>query len=519
MYKKKILTILTTVTLLILLLLTACQPPVKSQQSSETTEPKQEPIVISMVTEYAVNLPKGAENFIETRLEEKLGAKFQMTILGTGSDYATVLNTRISSGEIPDLIKLPMQGSSTGSVDVMHQYADNGVIMSLSPYIDELKPLLDWCGGNLEINKYKGEMYTIPVKANPGSNTYQSWFIRKDWLDTLNLEMPKTIEDVLDVAIAFTTLDPDKNNKDDTFGFSSSNNAGANGLIVFEGIFNAYDANYKNNFIIRDGKVTSALLQPLMKDALVMVKRFVDAGVVDPDILSNNDETLRDKMMQNKVGMTTLKWSLLLKQQYVDQFKEVSPNAELVWFGPPVGPGSDCYAAVDITGSMGDWVIGKHIAQDDAKRAKIFELLNYTATKEGQLLLCFGLEGVHYNIVDGQIKATDRIGETDFTYIYQITKRDDDIYLKGKFPECTDVIDYTTAMKRFEIYDNAVQTPDNFYKTDFDRYVNDNMIKFIYGERPISEYDDFLKELDNNFGFSEYLESAAAQIKEQGFLK
>jgi ABC-type glycerol-3-phosphate transport system substrate-binding protein len=100
MYKKKILTILTTVTLLILLLLTACQPPVKSQQSSETTEPKQEPIVISMVTEYAVNLPKGAENFIETRLEEKLGAKFQMTILGTGSDYATVLNTRISSGEI-----------------------------------------------------------------------------------------------------------------------------------------------------------------------------------------------------------------------------------------------------------------------------------------------------------------------------------------------------------------------------------------------------------------------------------
>jgi hypothetical protein len=40
--------------------------------------------------------------------------------------------------------------------------------------------------------------------------------LRKDWLDKLGLEIPKTTDDLYEVAKAFTELDPDGNGVDDT---------------------------------------------------------------------------------------------------------------------------------------------------------------------------------------------------------------------------------------------------------------------------------------------------------------
>ncbi|MGN0180837.1 MAG: extracellular solute-binding protein, partial [Candidatus Ornithomonoglobus sp.] len=42
--------------------------------------------------------------------------------------------------------------------------------------------------------------------------------IRKDWLDNLGLEIPKTIDDFEEVLKQFTVGDPDGNGKDDTYG-------------------------------------------------------------------------------------------------------------------------------------------------------------------------------------------------------------------------------------------------------------------------------------------------------------
>ena len=47
-------------------------------------------------------------------------------------------------------------------------------------------------------------------------------FIRKEWLDKLNLQMPKTLDDLLNVAKAFTFRDPDGDGKVDTYGFGAA---------------------------------------------------------------------------------------------------------------------------------------------------------------------------------------------------------------------------------------------------------------------------------------------------------
>lgn len=68
-----------------------------------------------------------------------------------------------------------------------------------------------------KIATINGKMYVLQEKA--GLNKRQGLFIRKDWLDKLHLQAPKTLDDFYNVAKAFTLNDPDGNGKNDIYGF------------------------------------------------------------------------------------------------------------------------------------------------------------------------------------------------------------------------------------------------------------------------------------------------------------
>ena len=52
-----------------------------------------------------------------------------------------------------------------------------------------------------------------------------------------------------------------------------------------------------------------------------------------------------------------------------------------------------------------------------------------------------------------------------------------------------------------------------------DKYIQDNMISFIFGQRPLEEYDQFLEELNKSFSFDEYMDEARRQLQEKGYIK
>jgi len=477
-----------------------------STNSKAGTESDAKKIKIELVTGDSVVLPPEDDNFINQALNEALDLDLTLTIMGAGDDYSTALNTRISGGEVPDMFAVPNKQS-------FQQYADSGLLMSLTPYLDKIKPVVEWVGGedHLNPNIYKGEMYRVPKK---GQRPYSIWNIRKDWMDAVDAEIPKTPEDVLEVAKKFAFEDPDGNGKDDTFGFSAS---GFGGL---DAIVNTYGGSLGNHVIIRDNEVNSSILQPKMKDALKMCKEFIDAGVVDPDLTANNSDTLRDKLVQGKVGMTFYECSGLYKKMFMDQVLAVNPNAKWIWFDNIQGPESADNETLDVSDVAGRWVISKEVEEDKEKRDRILDLLNYVVSKEGLNLVSYGIEGRHYNIENEKIVPTEQMSkECDFLWAYQICFRDDLPYCQTKFPEAKDAFASAHEADRYEIYDEAVDIPDGLHKSDMDKYITDNMIKFVYGERPVDEYDNFIQELKDSFQFDEYMEAAKSQMKEKGYIK
>ena len=85
-----------------------------------------------------------------------------------------------------------------------------------------------------------GKVYGMAI--SPNLTEGQVMLIRQDWLDSLGLEAPTTIDEFESVIAAFTNEDPDGNGKNDTYGFTFSGKDGYNTGWVSDPvmIFSAY---------------------------------------------------------------------------------------------------------------------------------------------------------------------------------------------------------------------------------------------------------------------------------------
>lgn len=479
-----------------------------SNAEATKTNTKKDEVTLELVSNHnAVAVPDDKDNFLAKELKKKLGINIKFVILGAGTDYTTALNTRITGGDVPDMFKV--QGK-----DAINQYADNGTVLDLIKYKDKLKSVIDYSGGEETVSHhlYKDGLYLVPSKRG---KSFACWMIRKDWLDNLGLGIPKTPEEFEKVAKAFTDNDPDKNGKNDTYGYSA---VGTNG---FSAIMNAYGTTISNDFVIKDKKVTSTLLLPQTKEALETCKKWTDAGVVDPDMVSNTYDGLSDKVIQGKVGMITNGWDIVFKNIWMKQILEVNPQAKWICMDAPSTEyvSEPTISLDDVDAQSGNWAVSAEVKKNPEKLKAVIKLLNYLASDEGSRLIFYGLEGRHYNVENNKIIATDLMGkECDWLVGFQILWRDEKEYCQTKFPEASNQIEFAITRKKITCYDAAVDPPENFHSEDFNKYIEDNMLKFIFGQRKISEYAQFIKELDSNFQFKDYLKGGAKQIEQKGYL-
>ena len=148
-----------------------------------------------------------------------------------------------------------------------------------------------------------------------------------------------------------------------------------------------------------------------------------------------------------------------------------------------------------------------------------FKVIQYICTEEGSMLVYVGVEGDHWTRNDdGSITMTER-GKTEalYAYKYQILGREEETYLAAKFPEAADVVAQCLAMPRYEIYNKSVEIPVDFYLSDLENYVKMELIAFVKGERPVEEYDQFIKELYDVYSFQEYLDICTEQLVDLGY--
>lgn len=397
-------------------------------------------------------------------------------------------------------------------IDHLRTWGREGFLLDLTELKDGgLANYFEWLGSTKLYGAYvDGVLYGLP-KMYDGSKSQLCVTVRQDWLDKLGLEMPKTIQDLYDVCYAFTYKDPDGNGIDDTLGLTAAKPS-ATGVFLFDTILGSFDTVMGNWIIIRDGKVTNTLLQPGMVEGLEWCKKFVDAKLLDNDALT----TAGTSNFQNgRCGMIACTWPGIWKAYGQQQIHDINPNAVTTFFttlASEVGAAPAMFQG-DLNSTNAIAAINVDISDEHLEA--LIKYIDYITTGEGANLVYYGIEGDHWVYDEnGQIVMTENATAANYISTYQIFSRKELEYLNVKFPEAKMVFDATTAAERIWTYNSLVVEDEDMYLADMESYIRQQQLNFIYGDRELSqaEYDKFIQELNDQYGFDAYMESATEQL-------
>ncbi|MBU7320249.1 extracellular solute-binding protein [Paenibacillus oleatilyticus] len=296
--------------------------PVASGGSAVTAAPEPlgkyaEPVVVTEVLGFSTpedpRTTKGItpdQNSYLKDLKDMLNidVKYKWTV--PKDQYEQKFSLALASGDLPDIMELsPKDYEKLRKQDML---AD--LTAAYDKYASpDLKKYMESDGGfAMKTVTRDGKLMAIPDFTDPALGTQLLW-IRKDWLDNLNLQVPKTIDELEKVATAFVNDDPDRNGKKDTYGIALEKKPFFWGFDL-RGFFNAYGA-YPSvgdniNAWIKDssGKLVPGLIQPEMKPALAKLQSWYKNGILDKEFALKDENKVVEDITAGKVGISYGEW-------------------------------------------------------------------------------------------------------------------------------------------------------------------------------------------------------------------
>ncbi|MDF2927230.1 MAG: extracellular solute-binding protein [Paenibacillaceae bacterium] len=313
-------------------------------------------------------------------------------------------NTLFASGGAPDLIfeydsayrnQLYTQKQLLPLDDLIEQYGTNYKKMI------EKYPKLKSVG-----TKADGKIYELG-RVNE-LNPNHTLFIRADWLKKLNLEVPKTLEDFMKVAKAFSEQDPDGNGKKDTYGIA---------LSFVSGYIMDYAFGAGTSWAVVDGKLEH--VWDRVKASYEFRKQLFNAGVVDKDFLADtNGEKSKQDWLSGKLGIYGANGGASDKN-LLEAFVKNNPNADYIPIAPPETPFGKFGPVIQNPLQM-----VAAITSSAKNPEAVMKYYDFLLSDKAVDALRNGIEGEHYAIVDGCPTPVDdaknkveRVYMTDFQMV------------------------------------------------------------------------------------------------------
>lgn len=272
------------VTAMTVSLLAGCGSPEKSEDKAASGEEAASDDDIEIWMANTGYLPVEAGSELYNMYKEMLGVGIVQPYVewNGGETYLEQLNLRIAAGDMPDVFA-PWNG-------IEAELIESGALLDLTDLLPEKAPHLWECipeemWDAVKANDPTGEnrIYVIPQVLSYGRN---GAMIRKDWLDNLDLEIPATQEEFVEVLRAFKNDDPNGNGAADEIPTGGRAEArwmgqlfGQYGIAMWEG-YPQWD--------IYDGELTYSAVTQNMKDCLQWISELYAEGLLDPETLLND---------------------------------------------------------------------------------------------------------------------------------------------------------------------------------------------------------------------------------------
>jgi putative aldouronate transport system substrate-binding protein len=450
---------------------------------------------------YSQNLPVWQE------VEKRTGVKIKWDVTPS-AQYNQAMNVRLAAASgLPDILKLPSEPV---------KYGEDGLVIPLNDLIDKYAPnIKKYFTDNPNIHNLlkapDGKIYALSADVSgTGISDPNGWLIRKDWLDKLGLQEPRTLDDWYRVLKAFKEKDPNGNGKADEIPLSPSSSW--SGLSQFGNALSLHLDAYSFGYSVgANGKLQYDWTSPRTKELIVWLNKLYNEGLLDPEFMTKKSDKILADISRELIGATN---------GFVNntaRFNSATSNKEANWtITVPPGDGGSKGFYEKYGPLSGYWSISK-----DSKNPEMaIKWLDYIyASEEGARLVAYGIEGISYTMVGGKPEFTDFIKNNP-------DKLDPVSALRtlGAFPntpwirsekgplsgqpeallklnpalveQAKKVEPYMTngIPVRYMLASQAEIDEEKMLSADISTYQEETILKFIYGKEPI-DWDKYTKKM------------------------
>lgn len=253
----------------------------------------EEPITftIGMSVDPTQELPDGdtlQNNQYIRYIKEQLNVDVEVIWTAASSDYDEKVGLAISSDALPDgFVVNDTQFNSLVKNDMIADLTD-----SYNNYASETMKKMIGSSKGLAVDNVTFDGKMMGLTSVSDGDMLLTW-IRKDWLDKLGLEEPKTMADLEAVARAFVEQDPGGNGAGNTIGITGPQNGGAlyatfltsgTNNFGFDSVFNSYGS-YPGWWVEdSSGNPIYGSIAPETKTALAKLAELYADGIIDPEM-------------------------------------------------------------------------------------------------------------------------------------------------------------------------------------------------------------------------------------------
>ncbi|OUM93796.1 MAG: hypothetical protein A9Z00_02425 [Thermobacillus sp. ZCTH02-B1] len=319
------------------------------------------------------------------------------------SSYTDKFNITLASGKLPTIIYVP-DVKNPNFVNAVRAGAfwEVGEKMKNYPYLSLANPVI------MQNSSIDGKNYGVYRGRALGRNGIN---YRKDWLENLGLEPPKTIDDFYNMLKAFKEQDPDGNGKDDTYGMVLVKWTGqwASGFDIIKLWFGA-----PNKWGVVDGKLVPEHETPEYLEALRFMKKLYDEGLINQDFAVFDSAKWNDPVVNGQAGVivdvtdNAARLDDAIHRMLAEQGKD-QPDVHFV--DNMIGVvGDHGLRALPTSGFAGLLAIPKSSVKTEEELDRVLAFLDKMNEPEMQTLANFGIEGVHYTVEDGYaVRISDTV--------------------------------------------------------------------------------------------------------------
>lgn len=301
------------------------------------------------------------------------------------------LNGLFAAGEAPELVL-------EYAPQIKNTLIDQGLLRPIDDMIEQYSttykeilqryPILRKAGTGKDGRLYQfGRINeTVPMRAV---------FIRTDWLERLHLDIPRTTEELLQVAKAFTEQDPDGNGKRDTYGIAL---AGVSGSVINE-MFGLIQPDY----VVSGGQLVHGWDN--IEAAIAFKKRIYDEGLADREFWNDkNGYRARQDFLRGRIGIFMNQFNVpaAFYNDFYLRLKRNVPDARLTVIPYPVTPVGQ-FNPIFVNPVQMTGVVNAATRNPEA----VMKYVDFASSELFMKTMYFGLAGVHHTVdPDGCPKLT-----------------------------------------------------------------------------------------------------------------